>query len=79
MHIFDLCLPVSAAIKCYNVVKSFCRCKSKEKYSGEIVYKNSGDVALDLPYTATVEPSVPSQHNDEVVIQVSTNDGTILS
>jgi len=30
-------------------------------------------VALNLAYTTRVEPSVPSKHNDEVVIQVSTN------
>ena len=55
-----------------------CSCQSKDEYNGEVAYEKSGDVALNLPYTATVtvEPSVPSQHNDEVVIEVSTNGGT---
>ncbi|XP_065903936.1 phosphatidylinositol phosphatase PTPRQ-like [Dysidea avara] len=49
-----------------------------EKYTGEVGYVESGDVALNLPYPTTVQSSssVPSEHNDEVVIQVITNGGT---
>jgi len=58
------------------IVTLLCRCQSKDEYSGEVAYEKSGDVALNLPYTTTIEPYVPPQRNDEVVIEVSTNGGT---
>jgi len=40
------------------------------------VHEKSGDVVLNLLYITTIKPSVPPQHNDEVVIKDSTNSGT---
>ena len=60
-------------------VRLFCRCicfQSNNEYNGEVVHEKSGDVVLNLLYITTIKPSVPPQHNDEVVIKDSTNSGT---
>ena len=51
-----------------------CKClQSKEKHNGEVSYKESGDVVLNLSDTSTTQSTQPS---DEVVIQMLPNGGS---